>query len=913
MIKKKSFGTLAILGMLCMGLLGGCGAGDGTTSSGGGSATTTAGSTTTVGPTTPVPASIDLLVSNAQLNSVVSPPETVTLTAIVKDSSNRTIKGQTVSFTADSGTLTVTGETTGDNGSVTATLGTGNDPTNRVIHLTATCGSVSATNTVTVTGTTLSISGSPSLSFGASVPLTVFLKDSAGTAIANKTITITSAKGNTLSAGPYVTNDSGQVIVTVTAAAGGLDKIAASAIGATKEFDLTVNAAILAFVSPPPPPAAVTEIPIGTSQTVTVLYTIGGVAQAGVTVNFDRTRGDLSSAAAVTDAEGKATVTVASANYGPGLLVASITGGPSSQIAVEFVATTVSKLELQASPATIGTNNGGLTSEKSLITAVVRDANNNLVKNKTVNFTIVNDASAGSLSPASSVTDSFGTANSYFIAGASLSGLGGVTIRASVAGTSVASTTTLTVAKKALFVTLSTGPFIKALADNIRYQQDYVALVTDAAGNPVEGATVVATVTPMYFMKGFQIYPTGASRWQSVFTLQAVSSTRPDIPACANEDGITRNLLYDFNGVLDPGEDQNANNRLDPGNVASVTATVTDNTGHGTLSIVYAKDYAWWVNVKLEAFASTSGSTASAFVTFDLPGLASDYTNPNVDPPGNPSPFGTSTTCFVDLTVTPVSSSQLTITWQKSATAASYNVYRGGAFLRNVVSNTMTDAGLTAGTQYCYQIRTVTAGAETSFTDTVCATTNASVVAAPTILPATLVSPSSIQVAWIENATQDGYHIYGVDTAAVPYTYTWLRSVTSSPTLFSNLTATTRYCYAVTSYTASGSESFKSAPVCATTQSAPAAPTNLTATGGSVPPVPPSTTGTFKVDLTWTASAGAVGYKIYRDGTFLKSAPVSPATDTSVSGNTGYCYTITALNESNYESAQSAMFCTATP
>ncbi len=862
----------------------------------------------------PVPASIDLLVSNAQLNSVVSPPETVTLTAIVKDSGNRTMEGQEVSFTADSGTLTFTSETTGGDGSVTATLGTGGDPTNRVIRLTATSGSISATNTVTVTGTTLSISGSASLSFGASVPLTIFLKDSAGTAIANKNIAVTSAKGNTLSAGPYVTNDSGQVIVTVMAAAGGADKITASAIGATKEFDLTVNAAILAFVNPPPPPAAVTEIPIGTSQPVTVLYTIGGVAQAGVTVNFDRTRGDLSSATAVTDADGKATVTVASANYGPGLLVASITGGPSSQIAVEFVATTVSKLELQASPATIGTNSGGLTTEKSLLTAVVRDANNNLVKNKTVSFTIVNDASAGSLSPASAVTDSFGTANAYFIAGASLSGLGGVTIRASVAGTSVASTTSLTVAKKALFITLNTGPIIKALEapDGTRYQKDYVALVTDAAGNPVGGATVVATVTPMYYMKGYMNFPTGASRWQPVGTLQAVSSTRPDIPACANEDIYTRNPLYDFNGVLDYGEDQNVNNRLDPGNVASVTATVTDSTGHGTLSVVYAKDYAYWVNVKLEAFASTSGSTASAFVTFDLPGLASDYANPNANPPGNPSPFGTSTTCFVDLTATPLSSTQMTITWQKASTAASYNVYRGGMFIRNVTTNTMTDTGLTVGTQYCYQIKTVSsAGAETSFTDTVCASTNAAVPAAPTILPAAVVSPSSIQLSWITNLTQDdGYNVYSVDTSAVPYTYTWLRSVLASPTVFTNLAATTRYCYAVTSYTASGSESSKSAPVCATTQSAPPAPTILSAVGAVLDVGPPVT---YKVTLTWTLSTGAVGYKIYRDGTLVRQAPTSPATDATVAGNTGYCYAISALNESGYESAQSPLFCTATP
>ena len=137
-----------------------------------------------------------------------------------------------------------------------------------------------------------------------------------------------------------MTNASGQVIVNVTATVGGADKITASAIGATKDFDLMVNTTILTFITPSP--AAVTEIPIGTNQSVTVEYISGTTPQAGVMVNFVTTRGALSSSSATTGADGRATVTVSSTNSGPGLLVASVAGGPSSQAAVEFVATTVS-------------------------------------------------------------------------------------------------------------------------------------------------------------------------------------------------------------------------------------------------------------------------------------------------------------------------------------------------------------------------------------------------------------------------------------------------------------------------------------------------------------------------------------------------------------------------------------------
>ena len=202
------------------------------------------------------------------------------------------------------------------------------------------------------------------------------------------------------------------MICNVTAAVGGAGKITASAIGATKDFDLMVNTTILRFITPPP--AAVTEIPIGTNRTVTVEYISGTTPQADVVVNFVTTRGALSASSATTGPDGRATVTVSSRNSGPASLVASVAAGPTSQAGVEFVSTSVSSLTLQASPATIGTNSGGLETERSLITATVRDANNNLVKNKTVTFTIVSDVSGGRLTPASAITDSFGIGRRLF-------------------------------------------------------------------------------------------------------------------------------------------------------------------------------------------------------------------------------------------------------------------------------------------------------------------------------------------------------------------------------------------------------------------------------------------------------------------------------------------------------------------
>lgn len=771
----------------------------------------------------PVAASVDLLVSSPQLNS--DGASTVTLTAVVKDTDNRALSGQTVTFTADSGLLTVVDPVTNASGTATATLGTGGDRANRVINLTASTAGINAANTVTVTGTTISISGSASLSFGDAIPLTIFLKDSAGTGIAGKTLVVTSEKGNTLSPG-RITDANGQLILTVTAVFSGPDKITASAIGAEKTFDLTVNAKILRFTSPAPPPAAVTEIPIGApGYAVSVTYTEDGNPIANVPVNFVTTRGVLSAATALTNASGVATVNASATNSGPVLFLASVTGGPSAQVAAEYVATTVNSVILQAAPNTIGTNSGGLTNEKSLITAVVRDANNNLVKGKAVDFNIVNDASGGSLTPASAITDSSGTASTYFIAGSSTSALNGVTIRGTVSGTAVSAITTLTVAQKALFVTLATGPFISEMADKIRYQKDYVALVTDAAGDPVAGATVVATVTPVHYQKGYYVW--GGSRWNQVVTLQPASTTLPGVPACANEDGMLHNSLYDFNGVLDtdPGsgakEDQNGNGVLDPGNMVSVTSTTTDAAGHSTLRMVYAKNYAAWVNVKLTAIASTAGSTASASQEFYLPGLATEYTQENTNPPGNPSPFGISTSCFVDLTVSAISSSQMSVTWQKSADAASYNVYRGGANVGNTTLNTFTDSGLAAATEYCYQIKTVNGlGIEsgTVFAGPVCGRTNAVTPATPTGLEA---APEALPT----NPVTYGIRLTWDDPASEPAVYRIYRDGQLALSAIGSVTTVvdagvlgqTDYCYTISALEVGGSESAQSTPVCTAT------------------------------------------------------------------------------------------------
>lgn len=87
----------------------------------------------------------------------------------------------------------------------------------------------------------------------------------------------------------------------------------------------------------------------------------------------------------------------------------------------------------------------------------------------------------------------------------------------------------------------------------------------------------------------------------------------------------------------------------------------------------------------------------------------------------------------------------------------------------------------------------------------------------------------------------------------------------------------------------------------------------------TAPSVPMSLTATelssSQINLSWTASTdnvGVSGYKVYRNGTYLKSVTGTFTSDTGLSPSTQYCYTVSAYDTANNESAQSSQACATT-
>lgn len=615
---------------------------------GGGSPGTVSGSS---GSTSTDVGSVSLIFSSPELKSAGAAGTEVTVTAQVKSASNNAIADVPVTFTADSGALTGVDAATDKNGQAKATLSISGDHTNRTITVTVRAGTSSVnkttSGTVEVVGTTVNIAGQGTISAGGTGDFTITVKDSANVAVAGVPISFSSQKGNPIAvkssgggtATAPKTNSQGQVVLTLTASQSGNDTLSVSSQGASASAAVNVNAAKLSVSILDAGGNAITTANTTVScSRIAAHYEVSGVPQNG-TINLNTSRGKLYSDSACTTALSSSGVSLtngdAQATYlksdtaGVATVTASISNGPSAQANLEFIAplTSSATISIQAEPAIIGTNSGSGQSEKSTLTAIVRDGTvyNNFVKNAVVEFSIVNDGSGGSLStPSVMTTAANGSASVVFFAGTADTPKDGVTIQARIQGTSTSATTKLTVTKKSLFISAGTGNKI-GTPDTSTYQQDYAVFVTDAAGNPVQGVAVTASVVPTAYSKGVHSFDSATKLWQ------------PQIVAtCANEDS-------NKNGILDAGEDFNNNGTLEPGIPATISSSgTTDANGVATISLRYPRDRAVWVTAQVIIRGSVSG-TESTYTTsaYRLPASSSDFSDEKTPPPGVISPYGT--------------------------------------------------------------------------------------------------------------------------------------------------------------------------------------------------------------------------------------------------------------------------------
>jgi fibronectin type 3 domain-containing protein len=264
-----------------------------------------------------------------------------------------------------------------------------------------------------------------------------------------------------------------------------------------------------------------------------------------------------------------------------------------------------------------------------------------------------------------------------------------------------------------------------------------------------------------------------------------------------------------------------------------------------------------------------------------------------------------------------ISTSEVRVAWSASTDTggpglAGYKVYRGGTLVRTTAVTLYVDHTLSPNSQYCYTVVAYdNAGNNSAASSPACATTLAASITPPSIpggVSAAAISTSEVRVAWSASTdTADpglaSYNVYRGGTL--------VRTTVATLYVDHALSPNSQYCYTVVAYDSAGNNSAASSQACATTLApsitSPSVPTGVSATANS----------STHITVTWSAStdtggSGLAGYKIYRGGAFLNTTTATSYSDSGLSADTQYCYTIVAYDNAGNNSAKSSQACATT-
>ncbi|WP_164699575.1 Ig-like domain-containing protein [Pseudomonas sp. BRG-100] len=412
-----------------------------------------------------------------------------TLMATIQDAHGNPVSaGVTVNWFTSTGKLSGASGVTDASGKAMVML-TGTAAGNATVTAKAAAGASTATVALVADGSTAKVIGlvaTPSSITASGIDsstLVATVQDAHGNSVGAGVPVGWSSSAGALSTTTSMTDASGKATVALTGTKAGkatvTAKTAAGALTAVVAFvaDHT-TAKVIGLVATP---ASITANGTDNSTLVaTVQDTQGNPVGAGVTVNWTTSTGKLSSGSSITDARGKATVTLTDTTAGSAKVTAKAAVGEATA-AVALVAdnTTAKVIGLVATPTSI-TANG---TDSSTLVATVQDAQGNPVgAGVTVNWS----SNIGKVDNASSITDASGKAT-VMLTGTKA---GTATVKASaVAGDATATVQLNADSTTARVVTVTGSP--STIAANVEYGIELVATIQDAHGNPLEAGIEV--------------------------------------------------------------------------------------------------------------------------------------------------------------------------------------------------------------------------------------------------------------------------------------------------------------------------------------------------------------------------------------------------------------------------------------
>ncbi len=451
---------------------------------------------------TPVP---DSIIAGTPQNSSGS-----VITATVVDNNGFPVKGVTVNFTSNAATAEMTNggqAVTNEQGKATVTytntrssIESGARPDTVEASLENGSSTLSTSINVNADASTAHLTLLQALfdtvSAGETTSLYIEVKDNYGNGVPQQevTLSVSPSEGVTPSNNAiYTTNHDGNFYASFTATKAGVYQLTATLEnGDSMQQTVTyvpnvANAEITLAASKDPVIADNNDL---TTLTATVADTDGNaIANTEVTftlpedvkANFTLSDGGK----VITDAEGKAKVTLKGTKAGAHTVTASMTGGKSEQLVVNFIADTLTaQVNLNVTEDNFIANNVGMTR----LQATVTDGNGNPLANEAVTFTLPADVSASFTlgQGGSAITDINGKAE------VTLSGTksGTYPVTVSVNNYGVSDTKQVTLIADAGTAKLASLTSVYSFVVSTTEGATMTASVTDANGNPVEGIKV---------------------------------------------------------------------------------------------------------------------------------------------------------------------------------------------------------------------------------------------------------------------------------------------------------------------------------------------------------------------------------------------------------------------------------------
>lgn len=248
-----------------------------------------------------------------------------------------------------------------------------------------------------------------------------------------------------------------------------------------------------------------------------------------------------------------------------------------------------------------------------------------------------------------------------------------------------------------------------------------------------------------------------------------------------------------------------------------------------------------------------------------------------------------------NLTVTPEcngTTSRMALSWTASANATSYDIYKDGALWdSNITTTTYTNTtGVTAGTAYTYSIKAKNTGATQTTNSNGNVAATALNCAAPgaftlTVSPECSGTATRNKLTWTTSANATSYDIYRNGSL-------YASSVAGPTYTNTAVTAGTSYSYYVKAKNTTATQTTNSNG----TQTVVAV--NCNAPGAFTISATAECSGTTsRVNLSWTASANATSYDVYRNGSLYASDITGTQfLNTYVTVGSTYTYSMVAKN-----------------